>query len=53
MKNRDLINLLNRAAAAVEDALLPSPALTRLERIDLVQDLCVAAEELTPIGEHA
>jgi hypothetical protein len=42
LKTRDLVNLLNRAAAALE-----TPAdLTEQEQGELVQDLTAAAEEI-------
>lgn len=42
MKTRDLINLLNRAAAAIET---PND-LSEVETIELIEDLIVAAEAM-------
>ena len=44
MKQRDLAELLNRAAAALETP----DHLSDLERDDLVEDLVVAAKEMEP-----
>lgn len=46
MKQRDLANLLNRAAAAIEN---PSDLSDR-ERVDVVEDLVEAAEECGHCG---
>lgn len=42
MKIRDLVNLLNRAAAALEDP----GALSDRELVDLIEDLTQAAQDL-------
>jgi len=46
MKNRDLINLINRAAAGIETILSGSGDLTEDEIQDLLDDIDAAAREL-------
>ena len=46
MKNRDLVNLINRSAAAIETILTGSGDLTEEEIQDLIDDLDAAAREL-------
>jgi hypothetical protein len=46
MKNRDLINLINRSAAGIETILTGSGDLTEDEIQDLLDDLDAAAREL-------
>lgn len=49
MKSRDLVNLLNRAAAAIE----MQGALRAAERDELIEDLTGAAEEIDLANDPA